>query len=72
MGINADLALGFMVAPLVGAWIEMFINMISIRIIWVAPLVGAWIEITNYRSKKGELQVAPLVGAWIEIMWITL
>ena len=35
----------FMVAPLVGAWIEILkCKNISV-IVWVAPLVGAWIEI---------------------------
>ena len=33
------------VAPLVGAWIEICIVMINYVIIRVAPLVGAWIEI---------------------------
>ena len=43
----------FMVAPLVGAWIEIIYG-ISVRI-WgvVAPLVGAWIEIVRAgKSKK--------------------
>ena len=36
-----------MVAPLVGAWIEMFcVRRISTNLP-VAPLVGAWIEITS-------------------------
>ena len=55
------------VAPLVGAWIE-------IRIFWrraglqsVAPLVGAWIEIYDKLSDGIIELVAPLVGAWIEI-----
>ena len=33
------------VAPLVGAWIEIYISLISSNIALVAPLVGAWIEI---------------------------
>ena len=33
------------VAPLVGAWIEMIIIKLSLKMIAVAPLVGAWIEI---------------------------
>ena len=57
------------VAPLVGAWIEMF-NAVPAtpNAITVAPLVGAWIEI--YRPPGHpirELFVAPLVGAWIEM-----
>ena len=55
------------VAPLVGAWIEIkpFVNESSIII--VAPLVGAWIEIFNKCKFPTTLIVAPLVGAWIEI-----
>ena len=33
------------VAPLVGAWIEIIYDKSNNRIIFVAPLVGAWIEI---------------------------
>ena len=33
------------VAPLVGAWIEILLDIIPIIVIIVAPLVGAWIEI---------------------------
>ena len=36
-----------MVAPLVGAWIEISPPLLIIKTIVVAPLVGAWIEI-NY------------------------
>ena len=35
-----------MVAPLVGAWIEIFPIAFSQSLINVAPLVGAWIEIS--------------------------
>ena len=61
-----------LVAPLVGAWIEItyFVN---IRIIgYVAPLVGAWIEIYGIDLKSTLLIVAPLVGAWIEIPLLPL
>ena len=34
-----------MVAPLAGAWIEIFLMRQIIRTIFVAPLAGAWIEI---------------------------
>ena len=42
----------FMVAPLVGAWIEIIYG-ISVRI-WgvVAPLVGAWIEMYSLPSNS--------------------
>ena len=35
-----------MVAPLVGAWIEILGGSYVVRYIPVAPLVGAWIEIS--------------------------
>ena len=37
----------FTVAPLVGAWIEMYPNSIKMARGTVAPLVGAWIEIST-------------------------
>ena len=40
------------VAPLVGAWIEIDINIVSVSLIDVAPLVGAWIEIRTILSLK--------------------
>ena len=55
------------VAPLVGAWIEIFWCVNYMRGIKVAPLVGAWIEISRDFCKKSRWKVAPLVGAWIEI-----
>ena len=37
-----------MVAPLMGAWIEIFIALfISSMVFNVAPLMGAWIEISH-------------------------
>ena len=33
------------VAPLVGAWIEIFLISFNNAVLFVAPLVGAWIEI---------------------------
>ena len=36
---------GFLVAPLVGAWIEIKISKVIFNPVNVAPLVGAWIEI---------------------------
>ena len=55
------------VAPLVGAWIEMFAALVVSIIAIVAPLVGAWIEILAYGATSSYTIVAPLVGAWIEI-----
>ncbi len=57
-----------MVAPLVGAWIEIPCNLLKYGFAEVAPLVGAWIEILYARGVlAGSITVAPLVGAWIEM-----
>ena len=62
-----------MVAPLVGAWIEMIRAIYILLVIYVAPLVGAWIEISFLEMSAIRIVVAPLVGAWIEIvMLVTL
>ena len=37
----------FVVAPLVGAWIEIAVKLVFNRLENVAPLVGAWIEIND-------------------------
>ena len=55
------------VAPLVGAWIEIFFKTFDKNYFSVAPLVGAWIEIFQYQIIALHCLVAPLVGAWIEI-----
>ena len=39
------------VAPLVGAWIEIYVNMYKTETKYVAPLVGAWIEIIYHVTK---------------------
>ena len=36
------------VAPLVGAWIEICLQIVYLSFYSVAPLVGAWIEITPF------------------------
>ena len=56
-----------MVAPLVGAWIEIQVLSRTIFSVRVAPLVGAWIEIGKSNRHLRHHTVAPLVGAWIEI-----
>ena len=59
-----------MVAPLVGAWIEIQgIQNMRAKEAGVAPLVGAWIEIISLGMIATPFAVAPLVGAWIEIIW---
>ena len=57
-----------LVAPLVGAWIEMSVTVNIAVFSPVAPLVGAWIEICCLSEFKKTILVAPLVGAWIEIL----
>ena len=57
------------VAPLVGAWIEIFFLCLFLGWFGVAPLVGAWIEIKLIVPDAISLPVAPLVGAWIEISY---
>ena len=54
------------VAPLVGAWIESYMNLCLLKQKQVAPLVGAWIESDMVKMVYQSLYVAPLVGAWIE------
>ena len=56
-----------MVAPLVGAWIEIDLLASALLSASVAPLVGAWIEIIALLVSHTARVVAPLVGAWIEI-----
>ena len=56
-----------MVAPLVGAWIEISAIHCYLSNEVVAPLVGAWIEILRGTLSDVRFLVAPLVGAWIEI-----
>ena len=50
-----------------GAWIEMFAEVIHETAQTVAPLVGAWIEMRKISQLRTIRRVAPLVGAWIEI-----
>ena len=57
------------VAPLVGAWIEIYHPLSDTIELSVAPLVGAWIEILDLINTGVFWAVAPLVGAWIEIFW---
>ena len=59
-----------LVAPLVGAWIEICVSRFMSIAHAVAPLVGAWIEISLLSPVALRHFVAPLVGAWIEIQWV--
>ena len=56
-----------LVAPLVGAWIEIPKRLLGKIPKMVAPLVGAWIEMRIPGDFARRMIVAPLVGAWIEI-----
>ena len=66
----AEQKLEQLVAPFMGAWIEIFTYKMQIdkdRI--VAPFMGAWIEINKYKLQdKVNIEVAPFMGAWIEIL----
>ena len=55
------------VAPLQGAWIEIFSELSEKAKRKVAPLQGAWIEIFRLDDIIRAVKVAPLQGAWIEI-----
>ena len=57
----------FFVAPLAGAWIEIFGAWCGQVLCYVAPLAGAWIEIAIADPLPSIRSVAPLAGAWIEI-----
>ena len=41
-----------LVAPLVGAWIEITAAGVTIILVDVAPLVGAWIEISSVYKQE--------------------
>ena len=56
-----------MVAPFVGAWIEIVDFGLCIPNGRVAPFVGAWIEMIAPPNAFINFSVAPFVGAWIEI-----
>ena len=60
------------VAPFVGAWIEIESLTQFRRRFKVAPFVGAWIEINTIIGRAVLTAVAPFVGAWIEICVYTI
>ncbi len=64
------LSISLSVAPHVGAWIEIKVDVSNQQEPWVAPHVGAWIEIDTYGSAHNDHNVAPHVGAWIEIRMV--
>ncbi len=56
-----------LVAPFVGAWVEMTVVPLTLTRAIVAPFVGAWVEIRETCGSFGAVFVAPFVGAWAEI-----
>ena len=56
-----------LVAPHMGAWIEMQTHTKRMLATNVAPHMGAWIEIVNTWEEIADMLVAPHMGAWIEI-----
>ena len=56
-----------MVAPYMGAWIEILVVSVLIQGDTVAPYMGAWIEILYPKLSNKNYLVAPYMGAWIEI-----
>ena len=68
MTLQHCLFIGKLVAPSMGAWIEMPVPPFSSTFpVDVAPSMGAWIEIALFWLPDGLIQVAPSMGAWIEI-----
>ena len=61
---------GTMVAPRVGAWIEINLFQSDLPYMSVAPRVGAWIEMLLQIDDSEDVIVAPRVGAWIEILFV--
>ena len=60
-----------LVAPFMGAWIEISVNVSCRLTIAVAPFMGAWIEILFQRALRAQRRwVAPFMGAWIEIEYV--
>ena len=68
--LSSIIVLSYIVAPLVGAWIETMPKASKSAEGKVAPLVGAWIETGHAARLKAGSSVAPLVGAWIETVQI--
>ena len=60
MCVNAKM-LHQVVAPLVGAWIEIGVDRVNLTTIVVAPLVGAWIEI--------DAPCNGCIGCWSLPLW---
>ena len=59
--------MGFRVAPLVGAWIEIHIPSPKICQVWSLPSWERGLKFSSRTQTPLASVVAPLVGAWIEI-----
>ena len=55
------------VAPLVGAWIEIFVERVFHKVCESLPSWERGLKSEEERRTGMEILVAPLVGAWIEI-----
>ena len=55
------------VAPLVGAWIEIFLGEYNYHFPQSLPSWERGLKSRKSRQKRATALVAPLVGAWIEI-----
>ena len=56
-----------MVAPLVGAWIEMMRILRYAQVLQSLPLWERGLKLLTMKIRFQRIFVAPLVGAWIEI-----
>jgi len=65
----------FVIAPCIGAWIEIFFEISASPFTRIAPCIGAWIEIPSLLFAHLVNSIAPCIGAWIEIgaiaVWIS-
>ena len=57
-----------LVAPFVGAWVEIGDSKGGNIREGVAPFVGAWVEILRATTRNRQIIVAPFVGAWVEMI----
>ena len=55
------------VAPYIGAWVEILNSIPDYISQLVAPYIGAWVEMCIWHSLHMHRWVAPYIGAWVEI-----
>ena len=56
------------VAPLAGAWIEIFRQSTTLMTFWSLPSRERGLKFERKKRQKLDCNVAPLAGAWIEIL----